>query len=173
MGLQADMALPPLRSGRLQRLLQRVGATRSGTAALGMLVVPIDRLVNRLSAGRTTATRALGGFPVVLLTTIGARSGERRTVPINAIPHRGDLALVGTNMGKGITPAWAHNLRSSPLATLTYAERDYPVLATEINGEEYEEVFAAAIGIYPGYARYRRPSDHEAPVFVLAAREER
>jgi deazaflavin-dependent oxidoreductase (nitroreductase family) len=136
-----------------------------------MLVVPIDRLVDRLSGGRTTATRALGGFPVVLLTTIGARSGERRSIPINAIPHRGNFALIGTNMGKGLTPAWVHNLRKLPRATLTYAKRDYPVLATEIDGEEYEEVFATAIGVYPGYARYRRASDYEAPIFVLTAGE--
>ena len=44
-------------------------------------------------------------------------------------------------------------------------------LATEIDGEEYEEVFATAIGVYPGYARYRRASDYEAPIFVLTAGE--
>ncbi len=172
MDLQSAMGMPPLRSGGLQRLVQRAGATRLGTAILGAVVVPLDRLVDRLSGGRTTAARALAGFPVVLLTTIGARSGEARTIPMNAIPHRGNFALVGTNMGKGFTPAWAHNLRKTPQATLTYAERDYPVLATEIDGEEYEEVFAAAIGIYPGYARYRRTPGHDAPVFVLAARDE-
>jgi deazaflavin-dependent oxidoreductase (nitroreductase family) len=172
MGLQAEMGLPPNRAGRLQQLLQRIAATRAGTRLLGAVVVPMDRLVDRLSGGRTTAARALGGFPVVLLTTTGARSGERRSTPINAIPHRGDFALIGTNMGKGFTPAWAHNLRKLPRATLTHAQRDYPVVATEIDGDEYEEVFATAIGVYPGYARYRRDSDHEAPIFVLTAGEE-
>ena len=172
MGLQADMGLPPLRGGRLQRLVQKVGATGPGTAILGAIVVPLDRLVDRLSNGRTTAARARGGFPVVWLTTIGARSGEPRTIPMNAIPHRGDFALVGTNMGKGSSPAWAHNLRANPEATLTYSEREYPVRATEIRGEEYEEVFATAINIYPGYARYRRASNHEAPIFVVTARRD-
>ena len=75
-------------------------------------------------------------------------------------------------MGKGFSPAWAHNLRTNPEATLTYSESDYPVLATEIRGEEYEEVFATAISIYPGYARYRRASNQEAPIFVVKARRE-
>ena len=172
MGLQADMGMPPLRGGLLQRVLQRIGATRAGTAIIGAIVMPLDRLVYRLSRGRTTAARALGGFPVVLLTTTGARSGERRTIPTNVIPHRDDFALVGTNMGKGFTPAWAHNLRKTPAAVLTYAERDYPVVAAEIDGEEYEEVFTAAIDIYPGYARYRRASDHKAPIFILTGRDE-
>jgi len=171
MGLQEDMNLPPGRRGKLQRLMQRIGATRLGTAVLGAVIVPLDRLVDRRSGGRTTAARALGGFPVVLLTTIGGRSGERRSTPINVIPHRGDFALVGTNMGKGFTPAWAHNLRKTPQATLTYADREHPVFATEIEGDEYEEVYAAAIGVYPGYARYRQASDHQAPIFILTARE--
>ena len=173
MGLQADMDMPPLRAGVVQRSLQRVGATRIGSALLGAIVGPIDRLVYRLSHGRTTATRALGGFPTVMLTTTGARSGQPRTVPMNVIPYRSNLALVGSYYGKGITPAWVYNLRKTPAASIAFARRDHPVLATEVNGAEYDEIFSVAAGIYPGYARYRRDASGPIPVFVLTAREDR
>ncbi len=169
MGLQSDMNLAPVEANRIQRLLQRVGATGIGTAAFSAILGPLDRLGHRLSKGRTTAGRSLGGLPVVMLTTIGARTGQKRTTPINVIPHGEDLALVASNYGRGTVPAWAHNLRANPAASLTFGGRDYRVVAREVGGSHYEQAFAAAITVYPGYARYRRKASNFIPIFVLTA----
>ena len=172
MALQQEMGLPPLHRGVLQRALQRLGATRAGTAFFATIMDPLDRVTHRLTGGRTTAGRALGALPVVMMTTIGARSGRPRTVPINVIPHGDDLALVGTNYGRGVVPAWAHNLRANPVATLTYRDQDHRVVAGEVGGSLYEDVFASAIRVYPGYADYRRRATNSIPVFILTASEE-
>ena len=170
MGLLADMELAPIEANAVQRALQRFGGTAFGTAVISGVIGPLDRMVHRSTQGRATAGSLFGAMPVVMLTTVGARSGERRVQPLNAIPHEGDVALVGTNFGSGKVPAWAHNLRATPEATLTYGDREFAVVATEIEEAEHDRVFAAAIRIYAGYARYRREATNDIPIFHLKAK---
>ena len=169
MGLQQRLHLPAVDPNVMQRSLQRIGATSVGTSLFAMVLGPLDELSHKLSGGRMTIGRSVGALPVVMLTTTGAKTGKRRTNPVSAIPHGDDLALVGTNYGKGTSPGWAHNLRANPLATLSHRNREVAVVASAAEGDRYEEVFAAAVSVYPGYARYRRAAANTIPVFVLAA----
>jgi deazaflavin-dependent oxidoreductase (nitroreductase family) len=172
MGLQSELDLSPVSANAAQRGLQRIGATRVGTALFSLLLAPIDRGIYRVSQGRFTAGRSLGALPVIMLTTIGARSGRQRTTPLNAIPFGEDLALVGTNYGKGRTPSWAHNLRANPKGVVAFEGRQHPVIAVEAAGAQYEAGFAAAIRVYPGYARYRNTATNEIPIFILSSEGE-
>jgi deazaflavin-dependent oxidoreductase (nitroreductase family) len=170
MGLLKDMELAPIEANALQRALQSIGATSIGTAVFSAVLGPLDRLAHRLSAGRSTAGRVFGALPVVMLTSIGARSGEKRVHPLSAIPYKGEVALLATNYGKGRVPAWAHNLRANPDATLNYRGRDFEVVAAEVDLAEHDTVFAAAIGVYAGYARYRKTATNDIPIFFLRAK---
>ncbi len=173
MGLQADIGMEPITANVVQRFMQRVGATRLGTAVFSKVMSPLDRILHKASWGRLTAGRSFGALSVVLLTTTGARTGLERTTPINAIPIEGDLALVATNYGSGTTPGWAHNLLGNPGASITYENQIYGVVARAVTDDEYEAVFSAAIRIYPGYANYRRNATNEIHVFVLGGRGKR
>lgn len=169
MGLQSDLGLVLEIPNAPQRMLQRIGATAVGTAVMRPLLGPLDRAVYKISRGRRSVGRSLGGLPVVMLTTIGARTGEQRTTPINAIPFEEDLALVGTNYGTGTTPGWAHNLRANPHAFVAHGGRERSVVAAEADDAQCETAFAEAIRVYAGYARYRRKAVNEVPVFILRA----
>ncbi len=170
MGLQSELSLTAVTPNFMQRTLQRMGATAIGTAVFSVVMAPVDRVVHKMSKGRVTAGRSLGALPVVMLMTVGARTGERRTTPLSAVPFAEDLALIGTNYGRGRTPAWAHNLRANPQAVVTHQDRECSVVAVEADDEQYEAAFAAAIRVYPGYARYRRKAVNEIPVFLLTSR---
>lgn len=170
MGLQTDIGYEQVGSNLMQRSLQRMGATQPGTAFFSKVMAPLDRSVYKLSKGRATVGRVFGNLPVVVLTTTGAKSGQQRSTPLNAIPLADDLALIGSNYGRGRTPAWAHNLLANRNATIAYNGTVHDAVARPIEGAEYEDAFAAAIRIYPGYAMYRTKATNEIPVFVLTAK---
>jgi deazaflavin-dependent oxidoreductase (nitroreductase family) len=130
----------------------------------------LDRQVLRLTGGRTSLSEVAAGTPVIVLTTRGARSGEPRTSHLLGIPVGDTLALIGTNFAEARTPSWVHNLLVHPQATVAYRRSKIVVTAREVFGSEYEQVFAAAALIYPGYGAYRTRLTHRVPkVFVLQA----
>ena len=167
MGLQDEIGFSLPRANPAQRLLQRIGATRPGTALMQQVLPALDRTLHKMSRGRTSASRVLGAFPLLWLGTVGARSGQPRNHPLAAIPLGEDLALIGTNFGSGTIPAWVHNLRARPTALITYNDATTQVVAREANPSEIEVAFAVADGIYPGFTKYRRQVGTPIPVFVL------
>lgn len=171
MGLQNTLGIERVEPNVVQRSMQRLGGTRAGTAMFSRVLGPADRALLRFTNGRITAGGLLAALPVMLVTTTGARTGKQRITPLNAIPLGEELALIGTNFGSGATPGWAHNLVAHPEASVTYKDRVCEVTAHQLEGEEYERAWAAAIRIYPGYANYRRRAANEVPVFVLTTKE--
>ena len=167
MGLAETMGLASFDLTVGPRAMQRIGCTKAGTAAFSVVLGPLDEVSHRLSKGRFTIGRSLGGLPVAMLTTTGRRSGQLRTSPVNVIPVGGDVGLVASNYGRGRPPAWALNLRANPRAVVTHKATDYDVEATEVDGNMYETIFAAALTVYPGYAAYRRRSTGVIPIFLL------
>ncbi len=169
-GLQSDIGYTFPRANVLQRLVQRFGPTRLGTAVFSRSLRALDLLVNRLTRGRTTFAGIFGGFPIVMLTTTGARSGLPRANPLTGIPHGDDLAVLGANYGLGVIPSWVHNLRACPEAELACRGHVVKVIAEEVSGPAAEAVFEAANRIYPGYTVYRKRFTVPIPVFVLKTR---
>jgi deazaflavin-dependent oxidoreductase (nitroreductase family) len=156
------------RANPVQRGLRRVGASAPGSWVFARVLHHIDRPVHRLTRGRATLTSILTGLPVVMLTTTGARSGATRAVPLLGLPTADGLAVIASNYGQPRDPAWCHNLRSQPDATLTVAGRPSPVRAAEAHGEQRDRIWAAGLLVYPGWAVYeRRATGRRIPVFVL------
>lgn len=167
MGLQQDIGYVARRPNAVQRALQRFVAIPALSPILSRLVTPVDRALHRMTSGRASVTSGVIAFPTIFLATTGARTGETRTTPLAAIPCGDDLAVIASNAGSGKVPGWAYNLRANPTATVSYEDRVVDVVARETGGGEYDEVFAAANRIYPGYAGYRERADYVIPVFVL------
>lgn len=172
MGTAAELGITDLEVNRLQRAVQRVGATRLGTALFSKVLDPLDRATHRLTKGKFTIASVLGAFPVAILHTVGAKTGQLRSNAVNVIPVGRDVALVASNYGSGTAPGWAHNLRANPSVSIAVERGMVEVVATEVEGEFYEAVFDAAIAIYPGYARYRTEGANRIPVFQLKLRSE-
>lgn len=109
----------------------------------------------------------LQGLPVLVLTTMGARSGLPREVPL--VHHRdGDrLVVVGSKGGAPTDPDWCRNLRANPGVTVELADERFRATATEATGEERDRLFAAMASWAPNLDEYQRANLRTFPVFVI------
>lgn len=167
MGLWADLDLPPVRVGPARRAVHLLAASAAGARVASRVAAPLDTAARRLTGGRT-AVEALAGVPTVVLTTLGARSGQERHSHLFAIPWEADLAVIGSNFGGARTPGWVHNLRAGGAGVVTHRDRSVPVTARALTGAEAEGVWEVAATVYAGYAAYRRRAAHRTiTVWVL------
>jgi deazaflavin-dependent oxidoreductase (nitroreductase family) len=144
------------RASRLQRSLRRFAASGPGSWCFARVLHRVDRPVHRLTGGRRTFTSALAGLPVIMLTTTGARSGRPRTLPLVGLPDGDSMAVIASNFGQTHHPAWSHNLRAHPDATMTVFGRDIAVRASVADGEDRARIWAEGLRVYPGFALYER-----------------
>ena len=122
----------------------------------------------RFSRGRYSVTSLLAGLPVVMVTTVGAKSGQPRSLPLVAIPDGENVILIASNFGQKHHPAWYHNLRAHPEVHLTYAGQTVAYTARETSGEERERCWRRAVDLYSGYPLYeRRAASRRIPVMLL------
>jgi deazaflavin-dependent oxidoreductase (nitroreductase family) len=154
-----------------QRFVWKLSSSRPGAWMFAKTMHHIDKALLRLTKGRTTAPRVLAGIPVITLTTTGAKSGQRREMPLLGIPAGDDVAVIGTRFGQKQTPAWYFNLKAHPEAEVTFNGRTAPVVAREVDGDESAAIWARGCEIYAGYAAYaRRLTGRPVHIMVLAAR---
>ena len=108
----------------------------------------------------------LKGVPVVVVTSLGARSGKLRKNPVMRVEHEGSYALIASQGGAPEHPAWYHNLVTHPRVELQDGRLrgDYHVRVVE--GAEREEWWDRAVAVWPAYAGYQKKTDREIPVFV-------
>jgi deazaflavin-dependent oxidoreductase (nitroreductase family) len=141
--------------------------TTGPVAALSARFLPaVDRRVVRATGGRFTPSAWVTGLPVVELTTTGARSGAARTARVLAVPVQDGLLVVGANFGSTRDPAWVHNLRAHPRATVNGAAHE----ARELHDDQRDEGFALAARLNPGWQRFaERAGERPIPVFRLAS----
>lgn len=144
----------------------------AGTRPLAWLFIRVlhhlDGPVLRRSRGRVSATSAITGLPVVELTSVGARSGKPRTLPIVGVPDGDRLVLVASNYGQQRNPGWYHNLKANPRCTVVFRGHRYEMEAYEAEGEERERLWALDVSVYPPRNKYaRRAGDRRIPVMVL------
>lgn len=120
------------------------------------------------SSGGTEGTTLLdSGMPVVVLTTLGAKSGKIRKTPLMRVEHEGQYAVVASQGGAPKHPVWYHNLKSHPVAELQDGPVKQEVAAREVTGDEKAEWWRRAVAAYPPYADYQEQTDRDIPVFVL------
>ncbi|MEU5218735.1 nitroreductase family deazaflavin-dependent oxidoreductase [Streptomyces sp. NPDC020807] len=118
------------------------------------------------SSGGTEGT-TMRDLPVVLVTSVGARSGKLRKTPLMRVEHEGAYALVASNGGAVAHPVWYHNLVASPLVELRDRTEKWDMKARVATGEERQAWWERAVEAFPDYADYQRKTDREIPVFVL------
>jgi deazaflavin-dependent oxidoreductase (nitroreductase family) len=130
----------------------------------GKLNVP----VYRLSGGRLLGK--VGKAPVLLLTTTGRRSGEKRTTPVVYLAAGEAVALIDTNAGNERLPAWALNLGADPDAEVELGRQRRPVRARRAEGAERAELWRAHNVQYAGFDDYDAKLGREPSVWVLDPR---
>ena len=109
----------------------------------------------------------LRGMPIILLTSVGAKSGKLRKTPLMRVEHDGKYAVIASRGGAPTHPVWYYNLKKQPHVELQDGpvKRDY--LADEVSGEERDIWWSRAVAAYPDYADYQQKTTRQIPVFVL------
>ena len=107
------------------------------------------------------------GIPIVLLTTVGAKSGKLRKSPLIRIEHDGQYAIVASNGGKTHHPAWYGNVLRDPHVTLQDGEHRYDYTARQLQGDEYQQWWRRAVAVYSGFTGYVDTANLSIPIFVL------
>jgi deazaflavin-dependent oxidoreductase (nitroreductase family) len=118
------------------------------------------------SSGGTAGT-TMRGMPVVLVTTVGARSGKLRKVPLMRLEHEGRYAAVASIGGAPKHPVWYYNLVANPRVELQDGPVRSDMTAREVTGEEKAQWWGRAVAAFPDYADYQKRTEREIPVFVL------
>lgn len=118
------------------------------------------------SSGGTDGT-TMRGLPVILLTSVGAKSGKLRKTPLMRVEHEGSYAVVASKGGAPKHPVWYHNLVGDPHVELQDGPQRWDMAARELAGDERATWWQRAVAAYPDYADYQLKTEREIPVFVL------
>ena len=126
-----------------------------------------DNAEKYMDSGGTEGTE-LQGKPVILLTTLGAKTGKIRKTPLMRVEHDGEYAIVASLGGAPKNPVWYYNVAKNPRVELQdgAVTRDYD--AREVFGDEKATWWERAVAAYPDYAEYQKKTDRQIPLFVLS-----
>ncbi|MDZ4265374.1 MAG: nitroreductase family deazaflavin-dependent oxidoreductase [Mycobacterium sp.] len=119
-----------------------------------------------MESGGTKGTE-LKGRPVILLTTIGAKTGKIRKTPLMRVEHDGEYAVVASLGGAPKNPVWYYNIKANPRVELQDGPDSGDYEAREVFGEERALWWERAVATWPDYDDYQRKTDRQIPVFVL------
>jgi F420H(2)-dependent quinone reductase len=136
--------------------------------------------LRRVMAGHTALYRASGGLighrvpgapPTLLLTHVGAKSGQKRVSPLSYTKgEEDDLVLVASKGGHPKNPAWFHNLKANPDTEVQVGRERRAVHARVATPEERERLWPRVVDNYGGYAQYQKRTERQIPLVILERR---
>ena len=109
----------------------------------------------------------MGKSPILLLNTVGRKSGRKRTSPLLYVLDGEDFVIIASKGGAPTHPAWYLNLKANPNATLEVGDREVRVKAEETDSEEKARLWQKMIEIYPTYDDYQEKTEREIPLLIL------
>lgn len=110
------------------------------------------------------------GRPLLLLTTLGAKSGQPRTHPVMYLRDGDRLLVFASKGGAPTNPDWYHNLVVHPEVTVEVGSETYPAIATVLSGEEQDRLYARQAELYPQFGEYQARTTRKIPVIALERR---
>ena len=131
--------------------------------------------LNRLVAGRVRrgGGKLGGSMDVLVLTTVGRRTGAERQTPVGWFPGDGDgWLVVASAAGAAGNPAWYYNLAAHPdKVQVEVHGRRVAVTAEQLHGAEREQAWAGIVAAAPRFGQYQQKTDRELPVIRLTPRD--
>ena len=109
----------------------------------------------------------MNGMRVIVVTSLGNKTGKLRKTPLMRVEHDGEYAVVASLGGAPKHPVWYYNLVANPHVELQDGpvKKDYQ--AREVDGDEYTAWFDRAVEVWPDYAEYQTKTTRKMPIFVL------
>ena len=135
---------------------------------------PLDRAskqVAEFEASNGAKGNTLRGMPVVVVTTVGAKSGKLRKIPLMRVESEGRYAIVASLGGAPRHPVWYYNVKANPHVELQDGALKQDMIAREVTGDEKAKWWEIAVDAYPDYADYQKRTDRQIPVFVLEPKD--
>ncbi|GAA0538430.1 F420H(2)-dependent quinone reductase [Paractinoplanes ferrugineus] len=124
----------------------------------------------KIEASGGTEGNELQGMQVIVLTSVGAKTGKLRKTALMRVEHDGEYAVVGSLGGAPKNPVWVYNLRKQPHVELQDGVEKHDYLAREVSGEERDLWWKRSVEAFPNYADYQTKTSRLIPVFVLSRR---
>src|SRR5436190_5292958 len=147
--------------------IYRSSVYRAAVPRLMRLFTPVQVGLYRLFRGRVVGRMATGFMPVLLLTTVGRKSGRLRTRPVGYVRHASSLLIVGSNSGLTSDPGWIYNLRARPEADVELDGARMHVRATILAGDERARAWHEVVSRYAFFDSYQSASGRAIPVVRL------
>ena len=147
-----------------------------GKRATGKDLSGPARLALKLGSGAHAGVyRATGGklfgrmgkSPILLLNTVGRKSGKKRTSPLLYVMDGGDFVVIASKGGAATHPAWYLNLRTNPEATVEIGDREVQVEAEVADPEDKARLWQKMVEMYPAYDDYQKKTEREIPLLIL------
>lgn len=136
---------------------------------IGPKVVPhVDRFLHKVTGGKVVMSAGL--LPSLVLTTTGAKTGQKRTTPLATKPDGGGWYVVGSNFGREKHPAWTANLVAHPDVEISFKGKTIPVRARLLTAEEKAATWPKLVKFWPNYDVYVERSGRDLRVFRLDPR---
>ncbi len=126
-----------------------------------------QKQVTKIIESGTTDGITIADMPVILLTSLGAKSGKLRKIALMRVEHDGEYAIVASLGGAPKNPVWYYNVKENPLVELQDGSTTKDYQAHEVFGDEKAPWWDRAVEAYPPYAEYQTKTDRQIPVFVL------
>ena len=126
-----------------------------------------ERVMRTLRENAGSIPGELGTIPCLILTTIGAKSGELRSVPLFSHTVDGRLAIIGSMGGAARNPPWYYNLVKNPAVTVEKGGKAYRALAKVLQGPERDYFFQQFAVTYPIFAEYQAGTSRVIPIVEL------
>jgi len=117
--------------------------------------------------GRSTGAGP-SGLPTLLLTSIGRKSGEQRTVPLVFLRNGEDMVIVGSLAGYDQHPAWSRNLSANPQCWVQLDRRKMTAVARQATEKERQELWPKLIALLPLWDLFQQQTERPFPIVILS-----
>ena len=109
----------------------------------------------------------MAGLNVLLLTTIGRKTGKRRTTPLGYFEHDGSYVIVASNGGADRHPSWFLNLKNNPNVRAQIKDKEISAIAQEAEIGLRKKLWARLVSLSPQYGQYEKSTKRQIPLILL------
>jgi deazaflavin-dependent oxidoreductase (nitroreductase family) len=131
-----------------------------------------QQLIEEFRASRSKDDTPLDGRPLLLLTTTGARTGQRRTTPMMFMRMDERLLVIASNAGAPAHPDWYRNLVAHPHVTVEVGAETFEATAVALEGAERQRLWNRIVELHPFFAEHQAKVARQIPVIALERRED-
>lgn len=155
------------RPNAFQKLMHQFFMLRPVTAFFAPRAHRVDKTILKLTKGKYTISEVLG-WPIIQLTTIGAKTNQPRTMPLIGMFDKDKIVLIASGFGCEYNPGWYYNLKAHPECEVEFHGHSERYIARETEGDEREKYWQLALSYYAGYEKYKERAAHRRiPVMIL------